>query len=474
MTEKEPLAPSASSASSPQLERGLSERHIQMIALGGAIGTGLFMGAGKNIAVAGTSILIIYALVGFFMYMVMRAMGEVLLSKLDYRSFADFVADYLGPKASFYLGWSYWLSWVVTCIADVVVCGGYMQYWFPEMSAWIPALITLGILCLFNLLSVKMFGEAEFWFALIKVITIVALIFTGLWMVATGWTSPDGVQASLQHLSDPAVFLPHGVTGFLAGFQIAIFSYTGIELLGTMTAETREPEKILPKAINAIPLRIIIFYMLSMVVIIAVTSWAAISPDVSPFVTLFAKAGLPAAAAIINFVALTSAMSSANSGVYSSTRMLYGLSVEKHAHWQFRILSKSTRIPVRSLFFSCFCMLSGTLLLFLVPNVMTLFTIVSTLAAILVIYSWGMILVAYLAYRKQRPELHVQSRFKMPAGIVMSWISLLFFAFSVVIMVFDPDTLAALFAMPFWFGLLWIVWRVKARKAQTLKAVRST
>ncbi|WP_313118865.1 amino acid permease, partial [Pantoea septica] len=311
MTEKEPHGPSASSTSSPQLERGLSERHIQMIALGGAIGTGLFMGAGKNIAVAGTSILIIYALVGFFMYMVMRAMGEVLLSKLDYRSFADFVADYLGPKASFYLGWSYWLSWVVTCIADVVVCGGYMQYWFPEMSAWIPALITLGILCLFNLLSVKMFGEAEFWFALIKVITIVALIFTGLWMVATGWTSPDGVRASLQHLSDPAVFLPHGVTGFLAGFQIAIFSYTGIELLGTMTAETREPEKILPKAINAIPLRIIIFYMLSMVVIIAVTSWAAISPDVSPFVTLFAKAGLPAAAAIINFVALTSAMSSA-------------------------------------------------------------------------------------------------------------------------------------------------------------------
>ena len=214
--------------------------------------------------------------------------------------------------------------------------------------------------------------------------------------------------------------------------------------------------------------------MLSMVVIIAVTSWAAISPDVSPFVTLFDKAGLPAAAAIINFVALTSAMSSANSGVYSSTRMLYGLSVEKHAHWQFRILSRSTRIPVRSLLFSCFCMLSGTLLLFLVPNVMTLFTIVSTLAAILVIYSWAMILVAYLVYRKHRPDLHKESQFKMPAGVVMSWISLLFFAFSVVIMVFDPDTLAALCAMPLWFGLLWIVWRMKVRKTQALKVVSSS
>lgn len=452
-----------------KLQRGLSERHIQMIALGGSIGTGLFMGAGRNIAVAGTSILIIYILVGFFSYMVMRAMGEVLLSRLDYRSFADFVSDYLGPKASFFLGWSYWLSWVVTCIADVVVCGAYMQYWFPEMSAWIPALFTLGILCLFNMLSVKAFGEAEFWFALIKVITIIALIITGGWMVFTGWTSPDGVKASVHNLTDPAVFMPHGITGFLAGFQIAIFSYTGIELLGTMTAETRDPEKILPRAINSLPLRIVIFYMLSMMVIIAVTSWQGVSPDTSPFVTLFAKAGLPAAAAIINFVALTSAMSSANSGVYSSTRMLYGLSVEKHAHWQFRILSRTTRIPLRSLLFSCFCILSGTLLLFLVPNVTTLFTIVSTLAAILVIYCWGMILVSYLVYRRQRPDLHQKSKFKMPGGRMMAWATLMFFLFSVVIMIFDPDTLAALAASPVWFIALWLCWKMKEKRDRAVK-----
>ncbi|BCQ36896.1 MULTISPECIES: amino acid permease [Erwinia] len=452
------------------LHRGLSSRHIQLISLGGAIGTGLFMGAGKTIAVSGTSILITYVVVGFFMYMVMRAMGELLLTRLDYRSFADFVSDYLGPKASFFLGWSYWLSWVVTCIADVVVCGGYMQFWLPELSPWIPALLTLGLLCLFNLLSVKMFGEAEFWFAIIKVIAIIALIVTGIWMIGSGWTSPDGVTASLHNLSDPAVFMPHGIVGFFAGFQIAIFSYTGIELLGTMSAETKSPEKVLPKAIRAIPLRIIIFYVLSMVVIIAVTSWQHISPDTSPFVTLFAKAGLPAAAAVINFVALTSAMSSANSGVYSSTRMLYGLSVEQHAHWQFRILSRTTRIPVRSLMFSCFCMLSGTLLLFLVPNVMTLFTVVSTLAAILVIYTWGMILVAYLVYRKRCPELHQQSTFKMPAGVLMSWITLLFFLFSLVVMVFDRDTLMALCAMPLWFILLAWVWRVKQRREQTVMA----
>lgn len=165
-------------------------------------------------------------------------------------------ASISGRRPAFYLGWTYWLSWVVTCIADVVVCGSYMQYWFPELSAWMPALSMLAILFLLNLLSVKMFGEAEFWFALIKVITIIALIGTGGWMIATGWTSPDGVTASLSHLTDPTAFMPHGITGFFAGFQIAIFSFTGIELLGTMTAETRDPQRILPKAINALPLRI--------------------------------------------------------------------------------------------------------------------------------------------------------------------------------------------------------------------------
>ncbi|WP_208692766.1 amino acid permease [Klebsiella quasipneumoniae] len=447
MTEHQHQAPSAAGGEgASQLKRGLGARHIQMIALGGAIGTGLFMGAGRNIAVAGTSILVIYVLVGFFTYMVMRAMGELLLTRHDYRSFADFVGEYLGPQASFYLGWTYWLSWVVTCIADVVVCGSYMQYWFPELSAWMPALSMLAILFLLNLLSVKMFGEAEFWFALIKVITIIALIVTGGWMIATGWTSPDGVTASLSHLTDPTAFMPHGITGFFAGFQIAIFSFTGIELLGTMTAETRDPQRILPKAINALPLRIIIFYLLSMVVIIAVASWPGVSAETSPFVTLFAKAGLPAAAAVINFVALTSAMSSANSGVFSSTR-----------------------IPVRSLLFSCFCMLIGTLLLFLVPNVMTLFTIVSTLAAIMVVFSWGMILAAYLVYRRQRPDLHAGSIFKMPFGVAMSWVSLLFFAFAIFIMIFDPDTLLALLASPLWFIALWAFWKLKQRREGQLQ-----
>ena len=455
--------------SGPTLHRGLQNRHIQLIALGGAIGTGLFLGIGPAIQMAGPAVLLGYAVAGIVAFLIMRQLGEMVVEEPVSGSFAHFAYKYWGPFAGFLSGWNYWVMFVLVGMAELTAAGIYMQYWLPDVPTWIWAAAFFLIINAVNLVNVRLYGEAEFWFALIKVITIIALIATGGWMIATGWTSPDGVTASLSHLTDPTAFMPHGITGFFAGFQIAIFSFTGIELLGTMTAETRDPQRILPKAINALPLRIIIFYLLSMVVIIAVASWPGVSAETSPFVTLFAKAGLPAAAAVINFVALTSAMSSANSGVFSSTRMLYGLSVEKHAHWQFRILSRSTRIPVRSLLFSCFCMLIGTLLLFLVPNVMTLFTIVSTLAAIMVVFSWGMILVAYLVYRRQRPDLHAGSIFKMPFGVAMSWVSLLFFAFAIFIMIFDPDTLLALLASPLWFIALWAFWKLKQRREGQLQ-----
>ncbi|WP_340615904.1 amino acid permease [Xenorhabdus entomophaga] len=458
--------PVGQSTGAQKLHRGLGKRHIQLIAIGGAIGTGLFMGTGKTIAVSGTSIILTYLLIGFFAFMVMRAMGELLLTKLDYRTFADFVADYLGDKASYFLGWTYWMSWIVSCIADVVVCGGYIQYWFPDSSLWLTALFILGLMCLCNFFSVQLFGETEFWFAMIKVVAIVALIIVGIGMVLVGWTSPNGVTASVRHLTEPEVFLPNGVFGFLAGFQIAIFSFTGIELVGTVTAETKEPEKILPKAINSIPIRVLIFYVLSMMCIIAVTSWAHISPEVSPFVTLFALAGLPAAAAVINFVALTSAMSSANSGLYACTRMLYGLSTEKLAHNKFGQLSVSSAVPIFGLIFSVICMASGVFLLFVIPDVMKLFTIVSTVAAIMVIYSWCMILFAYLAYRKKRPDLHKISVYKMPLGIPMTWCTLIFFAFTVVIMVFDYDTRVALYGTPVWFVILEVFWRMRKHREQ--------
>lgn len=442
------------------LEPTLENRHIQLIAIGGAIGTGLFMGSGKTIALSGSSILFTYMIIGFFLFFIMRALGELLLSNSSYNSFADFASEYLGEWTGFFIGWSYWLSWVIACIGDVVIVGGYLQYWFPSLQVWIPAFSCLLGLILLNILSVKLFGELEFWFSIIKILAILALIGTGFWMVFTGYTSPSGVHASINHLLNKDVLFPHGASGFLAGFQIAIFSFIGVELVGVTAKEAKNPEKTLPKAINSIPLRILFFYVLAISCIIMVNSWYQISATKSPFVELFTLAGLPAAAAVINFVVLTSALSSANSGVFSTSRMIFGLAHKNAAPKPLKKLS-SANIPLRGLLLSGFCMFTGTLLLFIVPSIMSLFTLLSTLAAILLLFIWSIILLSYLKYRKTRHDLHQKSIYKMPMGIAMSYACLSFLAFILIILWFKEDTRIGLLIAPFWF--LWLTIAYKNR-----------
>ncbi|MBA2923921.1 amino acid permease [Pseudomonas sp. P7] len=441
----------------PALQRTLSNRHIQLMAMGGAIGTGLFMGSGKIIALSGTSIILIYMIIGLFVYFVMRAMGELLLSNLNFKSFADFAGAYLGPRAAFFLGWSYWLSWSVAVVGDAVVVGGFFQYWFPDLPAWMPA---VGMLFALNALTVRLFGEVEFWFAIIKIIAVVTLIGVSVVLIAGSFVSPTGVTASLSHLLDKQAAFPNGLFGFFAGFQMAIFSFAGTELIGTAAAETRAPEKTLPKAINSIPLRIILFYVLALACIIAVTSWQQVSPSKSPFVELFLVAGFPAAAGIVNFVVLTSAASSANSGVFSASRMLFGLADLGDAPGVFRRLSNSS-VPLFSLAFTTVLMLLGLVLLFVVPEVMTAFTIVSTVSAILVIFTWSTILASYIAYRKKRPDLHAKSTYKMPGGVPMAWFSLGFLAFVLCLLALRPDTRLALYVMPVWFIWLAIAYQIR-------------
>ena len=302
------------------LKRSLSNRHLQLIAIGGAIGTGLFMGSGKTISLAGPSILIIYMIIGFMVFLVMRALGELLLSNLKYKSFIDFSTDLIGPWAGYFVGWTYWLCWITIGIADLSAIIYYLQFFnggmpfTPGEGVMISVAAIVFIMGL-NLVTVKLFGELEFWFALIKIIAIVVLIAVGLWMIFTGFTSTTGEIASFSHLWSHGGMFPTGVTGFLAGFQIAIFAFVGVELVGTTAAETKDPEKNLPKAVNSIPIRIIIFYVLSLVIVMSVTPWNVIDPAVSPFVNLFSQAGIAAAAIIMNLVVLSSVMSSMNSEI---------------------------------------------------------------------------------------------------------------------------------------------------------------
>ncbi len=441
-----------------QLNRHLSNRHIQLIAIGGAIGTGLFMGSGKTIHLAGPSILLVYIIIGLMLFFVMRAMGELLLSNLKYKSFIDFTTDLLGPMAGFYIGWTYWLCWIVTGIADLVAIASYVQYFAPYLAPWIPAVFFVLFFLCFNLLTVKLFGELEFWFAIIKVVAIVALIIVGLGFIVYGFTTPSGIKTSLANIWNDGGFFPTGFTGFIAGFQIAVFAFVGVELVGTTAAEAHNPIKTLPRAINAIPIRIILFYVLSLAVIMSVMPWRAIDPNQSPFIKLFTFAGIPIAATLVNFVVLTSAASSANSGIYSTSRMLFGLALTRKAPKLFGKLSR-TAVPATGLLFSCICLLPAAIILYFNnKDIMHAFTLVTTMSTILFIFVWGLIICSYLAYRLKRPALHASSSYKMPWGLLTSGFCLVFFAALLVALAFKEDTRLALTYSPLWFILLGIAY----------------
>ncbi|MDY6486605.1 amino acid permease, partial [Acinetobacter faecalis] len=310
----------------------------------------------------------------------------------------------------------------------------------------------LFITCL-NLATVKLFGEMEFWFAMVKIVAIIVLIAVGGWMIFTGFTSTAGEVASFGHLWSHGGMFPTGFTGFLAGFQIAIFAFVGVELVGTTAAETKDPEKNLPKAVNSIPIRIIIFYVLALVIVMSVTPWNKIDPSISPFVNLFSQAGIAAAAIIMNFVVLSSVMSSMNSGVFSTSRMLFGLSRENQAPDALGKLNKRA-VPANALYFSTVCLLLGAALQYFVPNTVLAFTLATTLSTILFICVWLMIIWSYVVYYRTRPELHAKSTFKLPGGLFTCAVVVVFFIGTIGILALEEDTRKALMVSPIWFIIL--------------------
>ena len=274
-----------------ELKRVLKNRHVQLIAIGGTIGTGLFLGSGKAIQLAGPSIIFAYLIVGIALFFVMRALGELLLSNAGYQSFTDFAADYIGPWAGFVTGWTYWFCWIMTAMADIIAVGVYVQYWF-DIPQWIPALVVLIILLGLNLLTVKLFGELEFWFALIKVITILVLIVIGVILLVIGFKTDSGT-VSVNNLWAFGGLFPNGISGFLLSFQMVVFAFVGVELVGVSAAETSNPQKNIPSAINKIPLRILFFYVGALFIILTINPWKQLNASSSPFVQVFSSVGIP-------------------------------------------------------------------------------------------------------------------------------------------------------------------------------------
>ncbi|MGB8271249.1 MAG: amino acid permease [Priestia megaterium] len=442
-----------------ELKRDLSNRHVQLIAIGGTIGTGLFLGSGKAIQLAGPSIIFAYLIVGIALFFVMRALGELLLSKAGYQSLTDIAEEYLGPCASFVTGWTYWFCWIMTAMADVIAVGVYVKYWF-NIPQWIPALICVIILLGLNLLTVKLFGELEFWFALIKVITILALIIIGVILLVMGFKTDAG-SVTVQNLWNHGGLFPNGVSGFLLSFQMVIFAYVGVELVGVSAAETSNPQKNIPSAINKIPLRILFFYVGALIVLLFINPWMELNAAESPFVKTFSLVGIPLAAGIINFVVLTSAASACNSGMFSTSRILYNLSKNDQGPSKFAKLNKN-HVPSNGLFVSTLVISAGALLSKLIPD--QAFGIVTTISAICFIWVWSIILICHLRYKKTRPQLHAASAFKAPLTPFINYVVLALFAVILVIMLFSDATRPALLLTPVWFILLFIFYWTRRKK----------
>lgn len=444
--------------SQQELKRGLKNRHVQLLAIGGAIGTGLFLGSGRSISLAGPSILLTYMITGIICFFIMRALGELLLSNLNHHSFIDFVEEYLGDRAAFITGWTYWFCWLSLAMADLTAVGLYMQYWIPWMPQWIPALVVLAVLLVMNLTAVKHFGEMEFWFALIKVIAIVSLIIIGLIIILTGFTTNAGA-AAFENLWNYGGWFPNGTMGFILSFQMVVFAFTGIELVGLTAGETENPEKVIPMAINNIPLRIILFYIGSLAIIMSIYPWIAVDPNSSPFVAVFNAVGILAAASIVNFVVLTSAASATNSGIFSTSRMIYALSKRGHAPSRMKRLTNHA-VPYQATLFSAAALLFTVVLNYVMPE--SVFIMITSISTFCFIYIWAIIVVCHLKYRKTNPELAKQSSFKMPLYPFMNYLILAFFVFILVVLALQSDTRIALMFTPFWFLLLWAFYSMLA------------
>ncbi|MBG9913567.1 amino acid permease [Bacillus sonorensis] len=443
-----------------KLSRGLSNRHVQLMAIGGAIGTGLFLGSGKSIHFAGPSILFAYLITGIICFLIMRSLGELLLSNLKYHSFVDFVREYLGDTAAFITGWTYWFCWISLAMADLTAVGVYTQYWFPNIPQWLPGFIALIILLIMNLATVKLFGEMEFWFALIKVIAILALIAIGLFMIISGFSTHSGA-ASFANLWSHGGMFPNGLHGFLLSFQMVVFAFVGIELVGLTAGETKNPVKVIPKAINNIPIRVLLFYIGALFVIMCIYPWDVINPSESPFVQVFAAVGIVAAATIINFVVLTSAASASNSAIFSTSRMVYSLAKEDNAPGSMTKLT-SRKVPSNALFFSAVVILIGVSLNYIMPE--EVFTLITSISTICFIFIWGITVICHLKYRRTRPDLAKSNTFKMPLYPFTNYLILAFLAFILIVLGLATDTRVSLFVTPVWFILLIVIYKMRKRK----------
>ncbi|MFV8908579.1 amino acid permease [Serratia fonticola] len=420
------------------LHRGLEARHIELIALGGTIGVGLFMGSASTLKWAGPSVLLAYIIAGLFVFFIMRSMGEMLFLEPVAGSFAVYAHKYMNPFFGYLTAWGYWFMWLAVGISEITAIGVYVQFWFPEIPQWLPALIAVAMVALANLAAVRLYGELEFWFAMIKVTTIIVMILVGLGVIFFGFGN-GGQPTGFANLTAHGGFFAGGWKGFLFALCIVVASYQGVELVGITAGEAKNPQVTLKRAINNILWRILIFYVGAIFVIVTIFPWNGIGTAGSPFVLTFAKIGIVAAAGIINFVVLTAALSGCNSGMYSGGRMLYALAKNRQLPAALTRLSASG-VPVNCIAITIICLLVGSALNYVIPNPQQVFVYVYSASVLPGMMPWFVVLISQIYFRRAHKEAMKTHSFKSFMFPYMNYLTIAFLICVLVGMGINPDT----------------------------------
>ncbi|GFM86623.1 permease [Pseudomonas cichorii] len=439
------------------LKRGLSARHIRFMALGSAIGTGLFYGSAAAIQQAGPAVLLAYLIGGAAVFMVMRALGEMAVHNPTSGSFSHYASRYLGPLAGFVLGWTYAFEMIIVCLADVTAFGIYMGFWFPEVPRWIWVLGIVFLIGALNLCNVKVFGETEFWLSLLKVGAIVAMIVAGFGIMLFGIGSSSGDNTiGISNLWTHGGFMPNGIGGLIASLAVVMFAFGGIEIIGITAGEAKNPQRTLPQAINAVPLRILLFYVLTLFVLMSIYPWPQIGTQGSPFVQIFDNLGIASAATILNIVVISAAVSAINSDIFGAGRMMYGMALEGQAPAGFARLSRQG-VPWMTVVVMGVTLLAGVLLNYLIPK--DVFLLIASLATFATVWVWLMILLTQVAMRRSMPPEEVaQLKFPVPFWPYGPAAAIVFMLFIFGVLGYFPNNRAALIVGAIWIVLLVIAY----------------
>lgn len=442
------------SETSSGYKRTLSNAHIQLIALGGTIGTGLFLGVGDSIHKAGPSVILTYIIVGIFLFLLMRALGELIMSDLNKHTYIDFIEQYLGKNIGFITGYLYWFSWITLGMAETTALGIYFKYWFPTLKPWIPGIITIVALLIINLISARVFGNLEFSFAIIKIITIVAFVLLILYLLITG-AKTSFEPVAFANLDDHGGFFARGPHGFLQGFQMVIFSFIGVELIGLTAAEVQNPETTLKRAINQLPIRIILFYVMAILGILLVIPWSKVSTNSSPFVQALGATGIPDASSIINFVVISAAVSSTNSLLYTAGRLLFSVTYDGKGKWNkaFGHLSRR-QLPQNALILSALLMGCAPAITLVIGD--QAFNFISSTTTSMFLIIWCLMVLTHISYRRKTPADQLND-FKMPGFPYIDYFILLFFILLIILLLILPSYRIPMIAAIVTFIVLYLI-----------------